>query len=725
MTMNDIMDRAMAQAQTEKKRTKEFIALYSAKNTQDVDWVILCNDLKHYGCYKLGFFVIYELLKANEYVGTYKNALLSRLDFFHEISKKPMYSYHSLFCGTDITNQVVFRYQKNENQPYVYSIMGIKSVNKFIRERFGDFLNTGRESCRSCSQIIAEVFEESFGDFRCKISKAEDFTPETLFQQVKFYREYFKEDEFHRYSAIQLIVNFYRWVVRAFPEHDFFKNSFCLSDRLLFSNKCAELIERNYYFTTLNPANIPYGKERVCFLLKGLANQSTRITNDDFSAIDFSSLKNQFYRDLVIEFAVTSTSVSTIAAPITVQYACDAMQALYDVKQTKGYPNPRLDYLTNQEAIFIRQYFDAHDVTIPTKNNKIGAARRFIAYCVNQKAIQVDDIFFDYLSQYEEPNKNTAKTVSDEYLVAIHKELLKRSADSLFYKEILVMFHLAIQTEFRINQICHLQVDCIKPTMKPNQFMIQTNSKTSHGRKNNYVISNQTYRLLIDIIEETEAIREESHLDSLKNYIFVYKGKTITGNTLLMNNTAFLKTIQEICDSVGIPRCNAANLRDTHMTKSLEHIMRTGKSDLEMSVLSKHKHIDTTKNHYIEMELEKMLESTYGITIGTELIETDSKVIDEIPAHLTGEENDVEDGCGKCAAETCVMTNALPCMACKHFITTVKHEVFFKKAIENVNRLIESTKNRHDKEDLVTIKELYVLYLKAIIKHKESATNEN
>lgn len=114
----------------------------------------------------------------------------------------------------------------------------------------------------------------------------------------------------------------------------------------------------------------------------------------------------------------------------------------------------------------------------------------------------------------------------------------------------------------------------------------------------------------------------------------------------------------------------------------------------------------------------------YGITIGTELIETDSKIVDDIPEHLKGDENDVEDGCGKCSAETCVMTNALPCMACKHFITTTKHEVFFKKAIENVNRLIETTKNRHDKEDLVTIKELYVLYLKAIIKHKEGITND-
>ena len=197
-----------------------------------------------------------------------------------------------------------------------------------------------------------------------------------------------------------------------------------------------------------------------------------------------------------------------------------------------------------------------------------------------------------------------------------------------------------------------------------------------------------------------------------------------SAKTALFDNAKFSEALKNLCDEIGVPRYSAINLRDTHMTKSLEHIIRTGKSDLEMSVLSKHRHMDTTKNHYIEMELEKMLESTYGITIGSELIETDSKIVDDIPEDLIGEENDVEDGCGKCSAEMCVMTNALPCMACKYFITTTKHEVFFKKAIENVNRLIEKTKNRHDKEDLVTIKELYVLYLKAIIKHKEGVGND-
>ena len=229
----------------------------------------------------------------------------------------------------------------------------------------------------------------------------------------------------------------------------------------------------------------------------------------------------------------------------------------------------------------------------------------------------------------------------------------------------------------------------------------------------------------MDIIEETEPIREACPVDSMKRYIFIYNQSSVNNKPVVFSDAIFSNYMGQACEALKIERYTAANLRDTHMTKALEHIMRNGKSDLEMSVLSKHKYMDTTKNHYIEMELEKMLESTYGITIGTELIQTDSKVVDEIPEHLQGEDSDVENGCGKCTADSCVMTGSLPCMACKHFITTTRHEVFFKKAIEDVDRLIKATTNRHDKEDLVTIKELYVLYLKAIIKHKEGLSNDD
>lgn len=207
----------------------------------------------------------------------------------------------------------------------------------------------------------------------------------------------------------------------------------------------------------------------------------------------------------------------------------------------------------------------------------------------------------------------------------------------------------------------------------------------------------------------------------MKDYIFICEGDN--SSICLIDAQSISNYLKKACKALGFnEKYTAINLRVTHMTKAFEHVLRNGKSNIELSVLSKHKRIDTTKNHYIEMELEKMLEATYGIIIGdsSKLIDVDSKIVDEIPSNLV--DSEVDDGCGNCSIKDCVMISALtslPCFLCDYFITTVGHLKFFVKAIENVDMLISYAKTMHDKEDLITTKTLYVLYLKAIYKRKE------
>lgn len=724
--MNDIISNAVsnvADNATKSASAKEFVKLYSQKSPETITWKQLCEDVRTYKAHSVGLSVLCELLKSGKYQGEYKEKLTNNLSMYEKMFSQRIYILDKIFCGDKIKNQIVYQ-AFDSSRKYWFDTTYVEGNNQFLLTMLSEYLASSPLNARYNDDNAVMEFEHSFTDYAATISKLSDFTSKTFFTQVEYYKNHFKDDEENRALGLRFVCHFYRWLVNKHPENKFFENSFEMTEHLLFNNRLPELLERGFYFTTLNPTNIPHGKDKVCFILRGFHNDSTRITEEDYVTLDLSRLQSVFYRDLLLDFLSTSVTGAAVKWVGPAVYICEAMQALYECKQARIYPNKKENYLTNQEAVFIRKFFDAQDIGIRTKNNKIGAVRRYLNYCVGCKKIEVDDLFFDYLIQYEEPNKNTAKTVPDKALVAINKYLSDKSKESLFYKEMYVIFHLAIQTEFRINQICHLQIDCIKPTVKPNQFKIQTNSKTSHGRKDSYVISPMTYHLLMDIIEETETAREECCVDSMKNYIFLYQKHRMDAYSLF-DDSVFTRHLTAICSELGLERYTASNLRDTHMTKSLEHIIRNGKSDMEMSVLSKHKHLDTTKNHYIEMELEKMLESTYGITIGTELIETDSKIVDAIPEEFAGEENDVENGCGKCTAETCVMTNALPCMACKHFITTEKHEIFFKKAIENINRLIDNTKNRHDKEDLVTIKELYVLYLKAIIKHKEGIKHDD
>ena len=701
---------------------REFLSLYGNTSYEDVDWVQFCDDISRMGCYKLGFEYIYALLSQNKYKGSYSEILYQHLDDFNAIAQQAVSNYVDLLCGERIKNLIIFRRESAVNQQ-IHSLTFVPTENSSLFKLISSFYDSSYCSLHHATRLIMNNFATSLGQYEMTIQSFRDFNAETFHTQIENYKKCFSDRSQDRKSALYIVCSFYRWLVRSYPEYDFFKSASNMTESFLFNRMIRYYLENDYYFTTLNPNNIPYGHKRICFIVKGFENYSTQLEKNDSVSYDLSNIESDFYRDLLIEYIVSNTSVSSIMARGLISYISVALEALCRLKVQEDYPNKSYDHLTNQEAVFIRRFFDDEHLSVATRNNKIGSVRRFVSYCIERKAITVDELFFEYLTQYEEPVRTIAKTASDETLVAINNELMLRKENSLFYKEMFVIFHLAIQTEFRINQICHLRVNCLKPTMKPNQFAVVTNSKTSHGRKENFVVSTLSYNLIMDIIEETEAIRRECCISSLKDYIFIFESQP--QNYRVFNNCVFTDTLKALCRDINVPKCTARQLRYTHMTKALEHIMRNGKSDMEMSILSRHRHLDTTMNHYIELELEKMLESTYGITIGTELIETDTKIKDSIPEALTGKEHDVENGCGKCTAETCMTTNALPCLACKYFITTPKHERFFKKAINNIDRLISCTKNRHDIEDLVTMKELYVLYLKAIIKHKEGIDYDN
>lgn len=450
-----------------------FISKYSDMNTEDIDWEEICRSVKTHGCYKYGFLLMVQLLRDGVYYGSHADKLYRNLPIYEKMLHYRNSIFTDAMCGSRIEQQAIYVHEKPSSQQW-FSFTYIDTTNPFIVDVLESHLNSINAHSHWCPRKVAEVFGKSLGKYENEVHSATDFNATMMFEQTGFYKKQFEDNEDMRRAGLNLVVNFYRWLVRSNPEHNYFENEFHMSNRLLFNNRLSELIERDFYFTTFNPANIPYGKERVCFILKGFDSASTIITNDDYVTIDFSGLTSTFYRDLLIEFIVTSTFTSAIK---WVAYIREGMEKVYIAKQAPSYPNKRLDYLTNQEAIFIRQVFDAQKIGIRTKNNKIGAVRRFLSFCVDKHAIEVDDLFFDYLTQYEEPNKNTAKTVPDKALTKLNKYFLDKSKNDLFYKEMFVIFHLAIQTEFRINQICHLQVDCIRPTIKPNQFEVLSNSK--------------------------------------------------------------------------------------------------------------------------------------------------------------------------------------------------------------------------------------------------------
>lgn len=718
---------ALQWSDSKHSRFNNFYNDFICRNPDDITWNELCEyafKTKH--CRNVLLLVL-VLLDSDYGLHDHINALKRLQPKLIDISKQRTYFWKTLFVSDRIDDLFIYdvtsKNIKNADDAKHVTLY-LPYANKYIQhEVYKSFKKIGR-SPQNFSVKFTLFFEDSLSTMASTINSYKDFSDITFWKQANYFKDCLELSIKERNMCLRLLVQFYRYLVNEHTDFSYFGNSLHMSEALLFSPQLVHQIEQGYYVIPFNSQAKCYNKDRVIFLLRGYSSLSTKIKDDDFFTLDLSSIKSDFYRNELLKYYVSMPSVSVVAWAGQINYMRDALVMLERMKSQKNYPNPQLNYINNQEAVILKSYFSNENLKLATRNNKLGAIRRFLLWERNEnKQIRFDDMFFEYLTQYEEPSKTQGKSIPDEHLGMISEWLAKQASQHHEMDLTYAALHLAIETEFRINQICHLKIDCLKPSTKPNEYIIQTYHKTGHGRLDSFVISELTYRHLMRIIENTEPYREKCTRRELSNYIFLYDGNM--NSIALMEGHKFRQWFQEACTTLSLPKYNCRNIRDTHMTKSFEYVLRHGKSDLVMSALSKHKYIDTTKNHYIEQKLNDMLEATYGIIIGNldDCYNPSTHIADKIPKEIDKSSNVVENGCGNCKSEFCTMKNALPCLICNDFITTVEHEPAFRRAIEAVDQLIQKSNTRHDKDDLTTIKLLLVMYLKAIYQKKQEEIN--
>ena len=700
-----------------------FKKLYSEKQAGSISWPEFCKDAHDCGCLKYALMFFALLLEHNLYTGVYSDVLYALLptllDFIRNTANTVA---ENILCGDRITGLILFKYKSKSGFCFAYAFY--EGSNTYIRNELTEFLLDTRTKRFHVNGSVVEAFEDSLGSFSKTIHDYPGFTDQTFWHQINFYKSLFTEAPSDLCNSITAVCSFYRWIVTKYSEYPFFKNAFMMTKTLLFSRELIKLIKKGYHFLTYNPHSEAPDHTRICFILRNMEHLSTKIGSEAHVAIDISCVGDAAYRKAVLRFACSAMTLSELHSSGHVTYIANSLAFVLSLKVQDKYPNPDKFCFTTQEAVLLRNYCGSLDKKLSTRNNRIGTVRRFLQWCGNSGIFQFEPMFFDYLRQFEEPSHTTGDAIPDADIAKLSSFLHEHSCSSVNMQLAETVFHLAIQTEFRINQICHLAVGCLRPSMKEGEYVIHSPSKGSHGAKSEYVITTMTFRLLSSVFELTEPYRASCCNEAMKDYIFLYPAKR-NERIHLFGPTAFRDCIRVACETLGLSRTyNASNLRDTHMTKSLEHILRNGKSDLEMRLLSKHRYMDTTKNHYIELELEKMLEATYGITIGAAGVNADEKIVGSIPDCADSPECEVESGCGNCTSPECVASTALPCLVCSHFVTTTAHEQFFIRALEHTEELIASAGTRHDVEDLMTIKNLYGAYLEAIYRRKESDADD-
>ncbi|MDO4805177.1 MAG: hypothetical protein Q4A32_10210, partial [Lachnospiraceae bacterium] len=621
-------------------------------------------------------FLVLVLLETGHGLKDHKAALMRLYPSLVSISRQHTFgAWARLFSGDKIEDTFIHEAGKVPGcaEDAKRLILYLPYGNKYIQEEMFQHYRTIGRMPQSYAVKFTLLFEESLDGMESGIHTYTDFTDTTFWTQANHFKNRPDLTDKEANICLRQLAKFYRYLVNEHADHHYFGNSLHLSEALLFSPAFVTRIEQGFHVEPFDQHADYHNRKRMIFLLRGYSSLSTMIKDDDFVSLDFSAIKSDFYRNELFKYYVSMPSATVATWAGHTGYMRDALAMLESVKSENDYPNPDRKYMTNQEALLIRSFFSDESVRLSTRNNKIGAIRRFLMWERDEnKQISFDDMFFEYLVQYEEPSKTHGESIPDEDLGKISAWLAAQSTASHEMDLTYAALHLALETEFRISQVCHLKVGCIKPSAKPHEYIVQTYHKTGHGRLGSFVISELTYRHLVRIIENTEPYREKCTRRGLSEYIFLYDG---TMNTVsLMDSQKFRAWFQQACAALDLPKYTSQNIRDTHMTKSFEYVLKHGKSDLVMAALSKHKYLDTTKSHYVEQKLNDMLEATYGIIIGDldGCYDPARHIAEKIPEDFDSDENVVESGCGNCKSAQCTMRNALPCLICDKFITTVK-----------------------------------------------------
>lgn len=718
-------DRMLASVNKDSRRAfRRFFYHYCGQSPEDVSWTEVC-DASESGKWtkQWSLMLILVLLDENLYKREFADVLVNlKGDMRYAIRIKGR-NIGPLLCGSEVRSLMILTNNIETREYWRLECVHVATGSPFFKKMIASFLQSSDHSVGHITQKSLSVLLASFGQDAQNIASVVDFTAELFWRQARFLRERYSGDKSARVRYASFLRRFYQYLAESHPELELFSKSTSLSYDLLRNDHMTGYIAGDVKVTVYAPG-IDLGDEKISVLiLRGCEDLSTSVRSEDSIALDLSSLESSLYRrEVLAYFCAFFKRTVGLAKNGGVSVFATCMQFLYEMKRHDGYPNPSLVKFTNQEIMLLRRSIDQGSQGAVTKAGYMTLIRKFLQWEKDvRKAFVFESFALDHLDECPSSGSAAAQAIPDSELALLSNHLEKNAEHDPLGKLVFAVFHLLLQTELRVGQVCALEVDCIKPSIKPKQYVIYSASKTSRGEKEPVVITTRTHRLLLDVIDATNEIREECLTGSLGRSIFVFRNRS--HRPWRVSTNIFSRYLKKCCDDLGIDYSyTAANLRDTHMTKSLEFASRSGELKSQAKILTGHKKLDTTVSRYLDLEIEKMLESTYDILIGDSLqIDADGKILEFIPEEASGPESSVEDGCGNCTAKACVLASSLPCLVCEHFVTTVDHENYFIHAIEVLDAKLKNAESRHDVEDLVTMKRLHAAYLKAIYTKKELA----
>lgn len=593
------------------------------------------------------------------------------------------------------------------NNCYNKHLVYFNIADETIRDIFVEFTSQYnhqdsplRTVCKEFDQSLKGYFVESILDLNFDTYRA----------QIHYFNQYKQND----YPAT--ITAFYLYIYQNYNQEIFKQNNVDIDPLLLQRPFFTSELLNGFEVILYNPVEVFPETDKWLFCYSGMNDSNITITTTSSVALDYTKIKCSKYRNWVKHYVWNNTS-GIYTKTHQISQFISFFNYIYDLKlgrELSIYTKRTKDLdLSINEIIAYKNYILNKYDNNRTRMRYIYSARNILNHVADYELERLEKGLFYHLSFTLDNRYDNTAAITDKDLNKLASLMKTNAEESIEYALYYSVFYIALETEFRSSQILVLTTDCVHETLKPNEFVIKSKTKVSANQVVEQTITVYVKKHIHEMIKITNDYRMNCVNEELKQYIFLLPSNK-KGTYKILGSEKFNSYFKNCCRILGIKEYTLSNLRDTHMTKAEEFIIRNSLSEMEQGILSGHKSTNTDTKHYIDTQIKTLLESVHGIIIGNTTI--DGKIVKEISKEIATKENSVSNECGYCGCSSCNIFSYLDCMMCKDFITTIDRIPYFEELIKTINKKIQNATIKHDKEDFVNIKLLLINYLKELLK---------
>ena len=553
---------------------------------------------------------------------------------------------------------------------------------------------------------VCEQFDDSLAGFT--INSINDINFETFYAQIVYFSKYKSKT----YTAP--IVAFYLFLSQNYNNKIFESSN--IDIKILQRTKIVEELLSGYKVINYNPIEDIPNDDKWLLCYGGIKTGNSGMSTTTSKIVDFTAIKSKEYCSWIKHY-IWNGNGSVYQRLNCIYNLIEFVNYIYDLKsgvQVSIFCKRNLDVIINaNEALAYKTYIINRDLDESTKFRYINRAKILLEHIsINNIAMFESGVFLNLRYKYN--NETNPEALSNEEVRRIASYIKEKAIDSVKDEVYYAILCLLLETEFRITQILSLTIDSVQEANKKNQYIIVSETKTSNGELKEQPITIQTKRLLDNVKKITSDYRNNCIVKDLKNKLFLLPARK-KGAYKIISSDDVTDYVKKCCVELELKKYNVSNLRDTHITRVDEHIIKNNLSDASKKILNGH--FDSKNDKFYEdIDIKTLLEAVHGIIIGD--VNIRGQILEEASSEIVTDANTVCNQCGYCGAEYCHDNSYLECLMCKDFIATISRIPFFEQQISIIDKKIQSSTIKHDKEDLINIKRLLVEFLNRLLSLK-------